>query len=76
MQFDETHYYDNKGLDSQHFANNEQYEENNELFADLTDIMNTSKSTPKFSIIFHKSFGTYLYFKKSCSLSFLSDISD
>ena len=73
MYFDEVHYYDKKDLKSQKFGDDEWQKEDDELFADLTDIIDASEPTFKFNIILCK---TYPYFDKLYGSSSFSDISD
>lgn len=56
-------------------TNNKWHKENNELFADLTDILNASKPISPFNTI-QKSYKTYVYFDESHLLSPLSNISN
>ena len=49
------------------------YKKDNKLFADLTNILGTSKSTLEYNIIPHK---TYSYFDKLCNLSLFLEIPD
>ena len=73
VYFDEAHHYNKKNLKSQEFANDEWQKEDDELFVDPTDILDTSEPTPEFNTIPCK---TYPYSNESCDSSPLSDIPD
>lgn len=74
MYFDDAHHYNKKNLKPQDFTNNEYHKEDNEFFADSTDILDASKLISEFNTILHKS--SYSYPNKSRDLSSLSKISD
>lgn len=76
MYFNKTYYYYKKNLKPLKFADNECHEENNEFFAHSINISDSSKPTPELNIISCKSFKTYYYFNKLCSLLSLSNIWD
>lgn len=61
MHFDETHYYDKNNLKPQKFADDKWHQENDEFFANFTNILDTSNSISKFNTILWKSSKTYLY---------------
>lgn len=74
MHFDEAHCYDEKDLKLQNFADNQGYKKDDELFADLTDILDTSIPIPELNTILHKSF--FFYPDKLLGSSPLSDFRD
>lgn len=55
---------------------NKWHKEDNKLFANPIDILDTNKSTLKFNTIFYNNFKTYPYLDKLYSLSFILDIQD
>ena len=74
VHFDEVHYYDKKDIKPKEFADDEWHKEDDELFANLRNILDTSKAIPDFNIILCKSFETYPYSNESRSLSSFLDI--
>lgn len=74
MHFYKAHCYDKKALKSQEFANNEWHKEDNKLFVDFTNILDTTEPSPEFNIIYCKN--SYPYPDESRSLSSLSNIPD
>lgn len=65
MHFDKTHCYDKKELQPQKFAENEVYKQDNELFADFTNILDISEPVPQLDDIFQKSFETHPFSNES-----------
>lgn len=76
MYFDKAYRYNRKYLKPGEFADDAQHIEDDKLFADLTDILDASKSVSEFNTIPCKSNKTYPYPNKSCGLSPLTDILD
>ncbi len=76
LHFDEAHHYDKKDLKPQDFADDEWNKEDDELFADPTDILDADKPILELNSIPHKGFETYPYTEESRASSPLSDISD
>lgn len=78
VHYDEVYLYDRKDYKTQEFVNDEWHKEDNELFIDLTDIINASKPFSEFNTIPHKSSKNYLYFdeSQSCDSTPFSDIVD
>lgn len=59
VHFDEAHCYDQEHLKLQNFADNQWYKKDDEPFADVTDILDTSIPIPELNTILHKSFFSY-----------------
>lgn len=76
MHFDKVYYYGKHDLKLKKYADNKQYKEYYDLFADLTDIMDASKPFPKYITISQRIFDTYPYFDKSHGLLSFLDISN
>ena len=76
VHFDEAHRYDKKDLKPQDFADDEWHKEDDELFADPTDIIDASEPFSEFSTIPQRSSETNPYFDNSRNSSPLSDIPD
>ena len=76
VHFHEAHLYDKKDLKPQEFADDEWHKEDDELFADPTDIQDTSEPTPEWHTIPRKSSQTHPYSDESRGSSPLSDIPD
>lgn len=73
MHFDEAHLYDKENLETQEFTDHKWHEEDDELFADPTAILDASELFSELGTIFQK---TSPYFNESCGSSSLSTISD
>lgn len=69
MHFDKTHLYDKKDLRLQKFATDDRSKKDDELFADLMDILDTSEPFLEFGTILYKSSKNYPYFDESQSRS-------
>ena len=76
LHFDEAHRYDKKDLKPQDFADDEWHKEDDELFADPTDILDADEPILELNSIPHKGFETNPYFEESRASSTLSDIPD
>lgn len=75
MHFDEAYYYNRKYLKLQDFADNRWHKEDNKLFANSTDILDTSKPISQLNTT-QKIYKTYPYSNRFCILLFLSNIPD
>ncbi len=76
FHFDEAHCYYKGELKSQNFADNEWSKDDDELFADLTDIIDANEPILELNSISDKAFEKNLYYEESRLSSLLSDIPD
>ena len=76
LRFDEAHQYGKKYLKPQDFADDKWYKEDDELFADPTDILVDDEPIFELTSIRHKGFETNPHSKESRGSSALSDITD
>lgn len=76
VDFDKTHYYNEKKWKYQKFANDNWYKKNDELFVDFFDILDINKLISNLNTIFHSNFKEQLFFNELFSLSHFSDILD
>ncbi len=76
LHFDEAHRYYEKDPKAQDVADEEWYKKDDELFADLTDILDADEPIFELNSIPHKGFETNPYREESRASSTLSDISD
>ncbi len=65
LHFDEGHPYDKKDLKPQDFADDEWNKEDDELFADPTDILDADEPILELNSILHKGFETNPYSEES-----------
>ncbi len=72
---DKAHHYDRMDLQPQNFADNEWHKEDDELFANPTDILDASEPIPQLDTT-QKIYETYPYSDEFCISSLLSDIPD
>ncbi len=76
LYFDRVHRYEKKDLKPEDFADDEWNKEDDELFADPTDIFDADEPILELNSIPHKGSETNFYSQESRSSSQLSDISD
>ena len=76
FHFDKAHCYYKGELKSQNFADNEWSKDDDELFADLTDIIDANEPILELNSISDKAFEKNLYYEESRLSSLLSDIPD
>ncbi len=76
LHFDEAYRYDKKDLKPQDFTDDEWHKEDDELFADPTDIVDADEPILELNSIPHKELETNPYSEESCTSSPLSDIPD
>ncbi len=74
MHFDEAYCYNKKDLKPQDFAQDEEQEEDDAFFAELTNIYNASKPNSELDTISQKNSDTYPYFDELRSSSSFMDI--
>ncbi len=76
LHFGEAHSYDKKDLKPQDFPDDEWHKEDDELFADPTDILDADEPIFELNSIPHKGFETNPYSEESRTSSPISDISN